>query len=325
MAEILICNQSTNLSTLQNQLGISTDSLSGPGCINPDTLNRYTPYAIGENISVQDKSIMRLLGPMPVSRELTNLSLSLGEDNTLALAEITEGLKNYNIGLLGTSTSVYANRVSGFAGSVKDYQDALMQYRQAIKSNPAAKAVSKQKAIKSFQKMQIRFKHELNAVNAGIKSKKGTPLTNSTRGTNIARSSRSVAKLNVTSQVQANNLVKFSKHAKVLGNGLALIDFGSRVGNIHNSYKAGEEWEREMFIESSSFALSAGTGIAAVNAGGAVLSLLMVATPIGWVGLIIGGVVVAGVAASASIGVNNYTKSQSGDLYDYIMNNLGVK
>jgi hypothetical protein len=42
-----------------------------------------------------------------------------------------------------------------------------------------------------------------------------------------------------------------------LGNGLAVIDFGSRVGNIHNSYQAGGNWERDFFIESSSFAASA--------------------------------------------------------------------
>ena len=42
-------------------------------------------------------------------------------------------------------------------------------------------------------------------------------------------------------------------------------------------------WEREMFIESSSFAASAATGIGVVNAGGAALMLLMVATPVGWI------------------------------------------
>jgi hypothetical protein len=135
----------------------------------------------------------------------------------------------------------------------------------------------------------------------------------------MARSSRNIAKLNITSQAQASNLVKYSQHAKLLGNGLAVIDFGARVGNIHNTYKAGGNWDREMFIESSSFALSAGAGTAVVNAGGAVLTLLMVATPIGWVGLVIGGVVVAGAAAGVAIGMNSAVKNNSGDWYDSIM------
>jgi len=116
-----------------------------------------------------------------------------------------------------------------------------------------------------------------------------------------------------------------SQYTKFLGNGLAVIDFGGRVGNIHNSYKAGGNWEREMFIESSSFAASAITGTAVVNVGSAALGFLMVATPIGWVGLIIGGVAVVGVAAAASIGMNNAITENSGGWYDSIMNSLGVK
>jgi hypothetical protein len=72
----------------------------------------------------------------------------------------------------------------------------------------------------------------------------------------------------------------------------------------------------------SSFALSAGAGILAVNAGTAALGLLMVATPIGWVGLIVGGVVVAGAAATASITTNNIVKGKSGGLYDQIMGRI---
>ena len=122
--------------------------------------------------------------------------------------------------------------------------------------------------------------------------------------------------------MQANNLVKFSQQAKFLGNGLAVIDFGSRVGNIQNSYRAGENWERELFIESSSFALSTIAGTAAVKAGVAALGFLVVATPVGWVGLIIGGVTVAGVAAVTSISINNYTKENNGRLYDNIMERI---
>ena len=185
---------------------------------------------------------------------------------------------------MGASTSVYAHRIGGFAGSVKDYQAALMEYRQAVKSGSPLKNAMKQKAHAAFDKMQNQFRNELKMVNAQVRARRGTPLTSAERGTNIARSSRNAAKLNVTSQVQANNLVKFSQHAKFLGNGLAVIDFGGRIGSIHNSFQAEGNWERELFIESSSFAASAITGTAVVNAGTAALSLLVVATAIGWGG-----------------------------------------
>lgn len=166
--------------------------------------------------------------------------------------------------------------------------------------------------------MQQGFRTELEVVTRRSRalSRRGTPLTNPNRGINIARSSRNIVKLNVTSQVQANNLVKFSRQAKFLGNGLAVIDFGSRISSIHNSYQAGGNWERDLFIESSSFAASAGTGLITLKAG---LALLLIASPAGWIGLIVGGALVAGTAAAASIGMNSYTKNNSGSLYDSIM------
>jgi hypothetical protein len=168
--------------------------------------------------------------------------------------------------------------------------------------------------LKPFQNLQIRFKHELNAINSGIKARRGTPLSNSTRATNIAQSSRNVAKLNVASQIEANGLIKFTRHAKFLGNGLAVIDFTSRIGNVRNSYQAGGNWERGLFIESCSFALSACIGVAAVDVGTAALGLIIAATPIGWVGLIVGGVAIARAAAANSMGVNSAVKREYGVL-----------
>jgi len=45
----------------------------------------------------------------------------------------------------------------------------------------------------------------------------------------------------------------------------------------------------------------------------------MVATPFGWVGMIIGGIVVAGMAAGAAIITNSAIKNNSGTVYDEIM------
>jgi hypothetical protein len=217
---------------------------------------------------------------------------------------------------MGASTSVYANRMGGFVDSVKNYQSALMEYRQATKNKSSFKVAAKQKAKVAFDKMQSSFKQEIKVVTNQVNSSRGTPITNFKRGVDIARSSRNIAKLDLVNTVQADNIVKFTKQAKYLGNGLAVIDFGSRMGNIHNSYKAGENWEREMFIESSSFAASAIAGTIAVEAG---LTLLIFATPVGWLGLLVGGLAIAGTAAFTSIAVNEEIKNNSGKWYDSIM------
>lgn len=161
MSEIILCSQPISTSYLQNSCGISIDSLSGLSCSKPTTLAAYTPYAIGGGAN--DRSILAQLSPMPVARELTHLSLAFGADNTLALAQMSQKLQEYNIGLMGASTSIYANRIGGFAGSVKQYQDALMEYRSVLKSNSAAKTLARQKAHAAFERMQLQFRHELNA------------------------------------------------------------------------------------------------------------------------------------------------------------------
>ncbi|GAA3916862.1 hypothetical protein [Litoribacillus peritrichatus] len=321
MSEILLCKQSMSAQVLNKECGLNIDQLSTCNASRPSIVSAHTPYIIGNPSSSFG---LNALSQLDISRRLTDLSLSFGGDNVMALSQVTSTLKDFNVGLIGATTSVYANRIGGFAGAVKDYQAALMEYHQAIKSNSALKTSAKQKAQSAFNKMQVKFRNELKVATAGIKSRRGTPLTNVNRGTNIARSSRNAAKLNVMNQVQANNLVKFTKHAKFLGNGLAVIDFSSRAGRVHNSYQAGGNWERELFIESTSFAASAVAGSALVSAGSAALGFLMVATPVGWVGLIVGGVIVAGTSAVGAMAVNSAVKDNSGDWYDSILKAIGV-
>ena len=81
-----------------------------------------------------------------------------------------------------------------------------------------------------------------------------------------------------------------AKYSKVLGNGLTVLDFGMRVKNIEASYQKGRNWEREMFVQSSSFATTAIAGNIALDTG----MFLLMATPVGWFGLIVGGIAVAG-------------------------------
>ena len=106
---------------------------------------------------------------------------------------------------------------------------------------------------------------------------------------------------------------------KYLGNGLAVIDFGRRVGNVQLSYKEGGDWERELFRESLSFAGSAGLGMLAVNAG---LRLLIFATPYGWAWLMAGGVATAAVSAGSTILFDNLAKQRSDDWYNALLKAL---
>ena len=313
MTEIIISRQHIKTPRQFQQCGIDSAQLHCQKAI--AEIAAYRPYVLSPHPSKHDLSIANTLCRTHHSRNLQELSADFGPNDTVALSEAMTKLHEYQIALAGASTSVYGDRMGKFVKSVQDYQDELLKFRDAIKSGNGA-AQARIQAQTAFSKMQHAFKHELSTVTANVRSSKGIPLTRLDRGLNIARSSRNIAKLNVASTVQAHNLVKFSGYAKHLGNGLAVIDFGSRVGNVHNEYEAGGNWERELFIESSSFALSAIAGTAAVKTG---LAFLAIATPVGWVGLVVASAAIASAAAGASIWTNNKVKNGSGEIYDDIM------
>lgn len=117
-------------------------------------------------------------------------------------------------------------------------------------------------------------------------------------------------------------LVSYKYSLNPLSSRGSLNLYGGRFNFGRDLDQADGNWERDMFIESTSFATSVAAGSITVGAGSAALSslgLLIVATPVGWVGLIIGGLAVAGTAAAASIGMNSLVKDNSGSWYDAIM------
>ena len=322
MSTILLCNRDLTSPAIQQACNLNLQQLSAPYCPTPQVARAHTPYLVNEHKNVDSKRIQNLLAPPQIARPITDLALTFGEDNTLAISAMMEQLRDYNIAFTGASTSVYGERISGFAKSVKEYQVALLTYRDAKLRKSPDQSQLKLRAHKAFQRMQVQFRAELNAVTSHIRSRRGTPLTSAERGSNIAASSRNAVKLQLSSQIEAHKLVKFSQYTKLLGNGFAVIDFGSRVGKVHNTYQAEGNWEKELFVESSSFAASAITGIATAKVGAAALGIMMAATPIGWVGLIIGGAVVVTASASASIAMNNIVQESSQSWFDGIMEAL---
>lgn len=320
MSNILLCSRPTKTDFLHQACAINANEIQGLSCSKPSTLAPYTPYVLGEKAHSIESQLLVGLAEPKVAKNLTDISLALGEDNTLVLAEVTQKLQEFNIGLIGNSTTLYGHQIEGFGKALKSYQEALMNYREAIKFNTEAKGLAKQQVLNAHQKLQITFKHEFNAITTRVKAKRGTPISNPQRAMNIAQSSRNVAKLEVTSNIQANNLIQFAKYTSYLGNGLALIDFSSRVGNIYNEYQVEGDWERELFVESLSFAASTYTASSIVTAGA---TLIMVATPTGWA-IIVGGLLLTGTAAAASITMNNFLKKHGSQIYNYLMNRLGL-
>jgi len=325
VTEVLLSNQLFTSNQIELECSVTPEELYDFN----NSLFANRPYMISQEPSLQDKAILKTLDSAPkhTLKNLTEMALSLGSEKIQPIAEMMVNLKDYEIALTGAGASVYSGRIGEFGVAVQRYQEAILDYRNIAWPNASksVRAPFERRVRNAFHKMQQSFRHELAKVSGTIPNNRhrGTPLTNPERAINIARSSRRATKLDVLSQAQAHNLVKFGKYGRFLGNGLVVIDFTTSVGNIHNSYQSGANWERELFIESSSFAASATAGALGGYAGGAALSFLMVATPLGWAGLIIVGIVVASAVAGASISANRIVKNNSGEIYNAIMKSLG--
>lgn len=134
MSEIILCNRSYSASVFKKESGIGIELASSMTCTNPAKIVANTPYLLKSTNSGVGKTTLAKLSNPSVTSELTSLALSFGSDNLIALSSISSQLQEHNVGLMGASTSVYANRMGGFVGSVKNYQSALLEYRQATKT-----------------------------------------------------------------------------------------------------------------------------------------------------------------------------------------------
>lgn len=316
MPDILLSSTSSDARSALSQCDLTDAPIFDRSCQPTNNVRAFNPYLVGNAPSLSDQIIVGELVAGDSTRKLTELNQCFGADEVSNLAEFREHGASLGIGSIGTTASVYTNRTNSFVKALERYQTALLSYRDAVKSSSPLKGPKYIEARKAFEHLQTEFQSEMKIITSRSNSRRGTPLTQSERALNIARSSRHADKLYVADQAQAHNLVRFTRHAKVLGNGLAVVDFGSRIGDVHTSYLAGDDWHREMFVQSTSFLASAGASIGAVKGG---LVLLAAVTPVGLVGLIAGGAAIALGAAGAAVAANHVVEENSGSWYDDIM------
>jgi hypothetical protein len=326
MTTIILPRLPIQADSMQRMLDLPPDCIHGFGVTTPKTLWPNTPYMLGERKTDHDRLVMGLLSQQPANQTLGDLSLAYGSENTRALAELTRRLretKPYGVAGAGAAASVYAQRMDSLGKAIQAYQHAAVEYHVSHSRavSGIARAAAQTRLSEAKANLSRRFGIELNTIKSRLPKRQWRLLrANDERMFERIRRTGRASRLDVGSSVEATDLVRFARHAKFLGNGLAVIDFGSRVGDIYTDYKTGGNWEREMFIHSSSLALSATAGEIATIAGMATLdiAIAVAATPVGWV-LIIGGLAVAGAAALGSVYVNNWTEKHAGSFYDRIM------
>ncbi len=330
MPEFLLCSTSCRRDSIERELGVPPDQLCDPYSPREKSVSyvqAYRPYMLldpGINLRMTHGYYQ---GASPiyhasgyVQQNIFDLVQRYGQDVTLGLATI---MNDKVSGGLNSSAEVMGKRLDHFSKAIQEYQAALLKLRDAYQlPDKAVARAARETAQHAFEAMQTRFRSELSLHSTAAWGRQRNPLTNFDRANHIARSSRTTVKLHVADHSQALQLVRFGTYAKVLGNGITAIDFGSRIGEIQNEYKAGGDWNKTMFVESLSFAASTYIGSVTASAGVSALVFLVAATPVGWVGLIVAGAVVAATAVGATAVTNDVLRSNSGDWYDAIMTQL---
>jgi len=137
VTELLFCTHPLTLEQLQTQHQLEMHNLLGLNESKPSIIKPYSPYIIENALTELDRGIYNQLSTLPhtQTKELTQIAEAIGAENTVAIAEVTAKLQDYNLGMMGAATSVYAKRLEGFAGAVQHYQERLLAYRAAGKSN----------------------------------------------------------------------------------------------------------------------------------------------------------------------------------------------
>jgi hypothetical protein len=217
MTEILLCRHACNLDCLDNIHDMHSLMLKHKPRTGPPVLVPYRPYLHCDRPSMADEHIITTLEHGLQSRDITDMAFDFGEENTIAIAEIAAGLRAYGAPSAGAAAAVYGRRMENFGKAVEGYQKALLEYQAVFKSDAAVAAAARQKAVHAFENLQKGFQREIEIVRPGLRRSKGLALTRASRGLNIARNSRRIAKLHISDELQATRLVRFGRYGRYLG------------------------------------------------------------------------------------------------------------
>lgn len=302
--------------------GLVHDRRYGP----TELMRPCTPYALAESLSASDDAMLADLAPHDVAQTLTGISRAYGGDNTLALAEVFDQLQAIRpsvSGYVNSAAGVASARTGQFSQAVQASQQALLDYHRAARAGKGSQA-ARDALVAANQDLNLRFQYELEVARRRMSARYRTLSSNEQRLADLVRTTRRVSKLDVASRLESSKLAKLGRGAHYLGNGLTVLDFGSRVHDIYAEHGDGGDWCKKMFVESLSFVLIARFGALASELAAIALGGVVVLTPAGWA-LIVGGAAAALAVAGATTFGDAKLRGVSEDVYEKIMQFMAVR
>ncbi len=247
MTDIILTTRSISPSAALQALGENNDVIvRDTQCSQPSHLHPYTPYSMSPANGLIDPNDQRLrpqlmttLSSKGLANAIAGPLMTFGSEDLVALAEMMEGLEAATVNGTGAVVSMTANRTSSFVAAVSRYQQALLHYRKLARSRstaPGTVAHARIEVTRHFHDLQSKFHPEIQTIKRRKMLSRRSPLTNMNHALGVAknnRTKRAVAKLSVANHVEGTQIARLGQHANVLGTGLVVIDFGSRIGHVH--------------------------------------------------------------------------------------------
>ncbi len=272
--------------------------------------------------------------PSHSQRKVAQMNAIFGDDQLQAIAAVyqkeiqpyvttarkmTEGNVDSLTGLGAGATAIAAKegRLSSFGKAIFKYQTALIDIHHASKNKANKTTLIKLGQIAKAAHLDLneKFAREVKHFSGVVKAnKRGNIWSSAQRGSDIARSSRDISRLKLTSLSGIRSIRGLEMASDIAGKGLIALDAGIRADSVYNDYKAGNDWQRSAVVETTGFGFGTAAGLAVgakTVALGAGIALAL--GPVGWVILI--GVGIGAGYGAGKIG-DFIGKEGAGFMYD---------
>ena len=277
-----------------------------------DNLKPGFAYDITLDGRSASRAISKTLNGIPTEprSRLSECTAMFGQD-TVALARFNEkfldGVDLWELGkeannLLGSSAAVAIGRAESFKGALRDYQQALIALNKFARSggkDAARKARLRNNLNKAYEQLNTKFRQELNTLipESHRGKNKGSALTSAERGKTLAERSRG-RRIHVLDMEQGKAVGKLAGAMNYAGKGIAVIDGGVRINEVRQKYQNGEDWQRELAVQSGGMLGTGVTGTATTRLVMGVSRVLMIGSPWGWAFLIGSSIVTSAILSN---------------------------
>lgn len=294
-------------------------------------LNAHMPYCLNtETLHPEAKTITQTLGSLtPRARHNLMCGIDQFGDSLKTVANFySRELSTISLPPLDASAGITASgaAVTSLSHRMTAFQLALIKHQDAVRKlhnlkgsgrfTGARRVQLRQEVGQTRKKLQSQFSLEMKKFELASRSQhnpKGYP-TSSKKIISLAEKPTFSRRLDIATNQEAINLQKLVKASKVLGPGLIAVDAGMRINTVHDIYKQGGEWEKELTKQTSGLVAGAAVGLGVGSIVGASLTgIALLSNPVGWV-IIIGVGIGAGTASS--IFVDNKTQNVVSELWE---------